>query len=147
MCTLSMIPYASSEAVAASAAHIDTSALNDSLEAEPDEFGSCKSLHDLKSGPASCDVMKLNESVSGKSAASRKPTTSGKPAASQRSAASLKPTQNATARQKKHPAMPPGQQSNASSSARSKTKPPVPPKTDKSLKRLSRDSPLAGCKP
>ena len=120
---------ASSGTVAASADHSEASALSDSQEAVPVVSDPCKPLPGSESGSTPCDVLQSPMPVSGKH-----PT-------------SQKHTQQTSVRQRKKPSVPSRPPSNTSSMTHSKTKPTGTQKPDKNLKRLSRDSPLAGRKP
>ena len=119
---------ASSEAVAASADHNSSSALNDSLDAGQDEFGSCQSLLDPTPVAGPSEVKKSVKPISKKPPASQQATRSG------------------LVQRTKKPGVPARPQTSTTLATQSKAKSSTPQKTDKNLKRLSRDSPLAGRK-
>ena len=110
-----------------SAAHIASSAQTDMLEDESDILGSSKPLLAHVPGADSSTVKKSVVSAAGKPSAS--------PPASQ----------PAPKRPKTAPTVPTARQSHITSVV-SKVKPSTTQKADKSLKRLSRDSPVAGHK-
>ena len=123
---------ASSEAVVASGDHSCLPTMNDSLEAEPEIFGSCSSFLDPESGEASGAAKTQPSHVTSVV------NTPAKPPASKESRVVTKP--------KNPPSRKNVPQTTPSTSAASKAKPSSTKKVDKSTKRLSRDSPLAGRK-